>query len=282
MLGLPETRSAVRDTALAGLPIREGPAGALVVSGFGADDSAALLRVWQAAHALTQVTGRWPLLCATHEAEDLLEPSPLDGTTRAELADLDWAARTVDPWPFFQQADDGPPEVELSFYTEGLHGVDITSEVLPTVRPDVSTQQLLRAAYDYVLSDPRVTARVFERTRDMVSIDSWYVPDQVVLLLLPTVSPWLASYWTAFYGALEHERELAAVLWQWHERWTVRPVACWDTMMQFVVHRPPAPGNDAFTAARQVLALSPNVDILQWELAVAMPAGDAWFLHHRP
>jgi hypothetical protein len=53
-------------------------------------------------------------------------------------------------------------------------------------------------------------------------------------------------------------------------------------MLQFEVHRPPAPGEDAFTAARQVLALSPNVDIDQWELAVAMRAGNARFLHNRP
>jgi hypothetical protein len=53
-------------------------------------------------------------------------------------------------------------------------------------------------------------------------------------------------------------------------------------MLQFEVHRPPASGDDAFTAARQVLALSPSVDIHQWELAVAMSAGDAWFLHNRP
>ena len=282
MLGLPETFAALRATALAGLPLREGPAGALVVSGFAAGDSAALLRAWQAAHALSQLTGRWPLLCATDVGEDLLEPSPLDGETRAELADLDRAAREVDPWPFFQRADDGPLEVEPPFYTEGLHGVDVTAEVLPTVGPDVSTQQLLRAAYDYVLSDPGVTARVLERTRDVVSIDYWYEPDEVALLLLPTASPWLASYWMGFYGALAHDQELAAVLWQWYERWDVRPVACWDTMVQFVVHRPPTPGEDAFTAARQVLALSPNVDVLQWELAVAMSACDAWFLHNRP
>jgi hypothetical protein len=75
---------------------------------------------------------------------------------------------------------------------------------------------------------------------------------------------------------------LAAVLLQWHERWDVRSVACWDTMLHFEVRRPPAPGEDAFTAARQVLALSPNVDIDQWELAVAMRAGNARFLHNRP
>jgi hypothetical protein len=282
MLGSSETSGALRGTPLAGLPVRDGPAGALVVSGFGAEDSAALLRAWQAAQARTPVTGRWPLLCATDADDDLLAPSPLDGETRARLADLDRAARSVDPWPYFQRGDDGPPEVEPSFYTDGLHGVDVTAEVLPAVGPDAGTQQLLRAAYDYVRSDPGVTARVLERTREVVSIDYWYVPDDVSLLLLPTASPWLASYWMGFYGAVEHDRELAAVLWQWYERWDVRPVAGWDTMLQFAGHRAPTPGDDAFTAARQLLALSPNVDILQWELAVAMPAGDAWFVHHRP
>ena len=133
---------------------------------------------------------------------------------------------------------------ELSGYSnpQGFHGVDVTAQVLPEVGPDVSTQQLLRAAYDYVLSDPGVTARVLERTRDVVSTNYWHVPDEVALLLLPTAAPWLASYWMGFYGALEHERELAAVLWQWHERWDVRPVACWDTMVQFAVRRPPKPG----------------------------------------
>jgi hypothetical protein len=97
MLSLPETFAALRDTALAGSPLRQGPAGALVVSGFAAEDSVALLRAWQAAHALSQLTGRWPLLCATDVGEDLLEPSPLDGERQAELADLDRAAREVDP-----------------------------------------------------------------------------------------------------------------------------------------------------------------------------------------
>lgn len=186
------------------------------------------------------------------------------------------------PLAVLPKGDDGPPEVELSFYTGGLHGVDVTADVLPTVPPDVGTQQLLRAAYDHVLADPRLTDEVLQRTRSVVSTDYWYQPDDASLLLAPTASPWLAVARLGFYGALGHEDKLAAVLRQWHERWDARPVACWGTMLQFEVHRKPLPGDDAWTAARQVLALSPNIDILQWELAVAIVAGDAWFVHNRP
>ena len=53
-------------------------------------------------------------------------------------------------------------------------------------------------------------------------------------------------------------------------------------MLQFQVGRPPAPGDEAWTAAGQLKALAPNLDLSRWELAVALPAGDAWFVHNRP
>jgi hypothetical protein len=281
VLGLSDTVGALQGTVLAGLPIREGPAGALIVSGLDTDDTAGLHAAWRAAYALLPETGRWPVLIDDGDNESI-DTGPFDARTEAELTALDRAARTVDPWPFFQRGDDGPPEVELSFYTGGLHGVDVTADVLPTLPHNVSTQQLLRAAYNHVSADPRLTAEVRERTRDVVSTGYWYQPDDASLMLAPTTSPWLAVAPLGFYGALGHEEELAAVLRQWHERWDVRPVACWGTMLQFEVHRKPVPGDDAWTAARQVLALSPNIDILQWELAVAIAAGDAWFVHNRP
>jgi hypothetical protein len=279
MFGLSETADALRGTSLAELPVRDGPAGALVVPGIDPDG---LLEAWQAAHALHPVTGRWPLLFSADVDDSVVEPTPFDAEARTALIELDRAARAVDPWPFFQRPDDEAPDVELQFYTRGFYGVDVTADVLPTVGADVSTQRLLRAAYDRVISDPALAAQVLESTRDAVSTDFWHVPDEVSLLLLPTVSPWLAPYWVDFYGALGKREAFAAVLWQWYERWDARLVACWDTMLQFEVHRPPAPGDDAWTAARQVLALASHFDIHQWELAIAITVGDAWFLHNRP
>ncbi|WP_433797351.1 DUF4253 domain-containing protein [Actinoplanes sp. CA-252034] len=282
VLGRSEIADAMRGTALAGLPVHEWVEGTLIVSGVDADDNADLLKAWRAAYALLPRTGRWPVLVADEDVNYELEPSPFDARVEAELVALDQAARTVDPWPFFQEGDDGPPEVELSFYTGGLHGVDVTADVLPTVSQNAGTQQILRAAYDHVLADPRLTAKVLEGARHLVNTEYWYQPNAASLLLAPTPSPWLAVAPLGFYGALGHDAELAAVLRQWHERWDVRPVAFWGTMMQFEVHRKPLPGDDAWTAARQVLALSPNIDVLQWELAVAVAAGDTWFVHHRP
>jgi hypothetical protein len=282
VLALAEVTAALRGTSLADLPVGDGPAGALVVSGIDSEDSDSLLRAWRVAHGLLPVTGRWPVLMTTDGVEDLEDQTPLDAEAAMELRSLDRAARIVDPWPTFQRWDDGPPDVELSFYTQGFYGVDVTAEVLPRVVPDVGRQLLLRAAYDRVLSDADLTAQVLERTRGVLSTDCWYVPDNVSLLLLPTALPWLAPDWINFYGALGHREAFAAALWQWHERWDARLVACWGTMLQFDVHRPPQLGDDAWTAARQLLALAPNFDIHQWELAVAISIGDAWFVHNRP
>jgi hypothetical protein len=53
-------------------------------------------------------------------------------------------------------------------------------------------------------------------------------------------------------------------------------------MLQFQVGRRPALGDEAWTAAGQLKGLAPNLDMSRWELAVALPAGDAWFVHNRP
>ncbi len=68
--------------------------------------------------------------------------------------------------------------------------------------------------------DPVLTARVLGTVRHVVRTDSWHVPGEVWLLLLPTASSWLAPRWIGFYGTLGDEHDLAAVLWQWHQRWT--------------------------------------------------------------
>ncbi|MFE9658131.1 hypothetical protein [Micromonospora sp. NPDC006431] len=41
-------------------------------------------------------------------------------------------------------------------------------------------------------------------------------------------------------------------------------------------------GDEAWTATGQLKALAPNLNLSRWEVAVALPAGDAWFVHNRP
>jgi uncharacterized protein DUF4253 len=87
--------------------------------------------------------------------------------------------------------------------------------------------------------------------------------------------------WIGFYGTLGEEHDLAAVLWQWHQRWDTRLVACWGTMLQLAAHQPPTPGDDAWTAARQILALGPNLDTSNGNWP-SRSRSDAWFIRNRP
>jgi hypothetical protein len=49
-----------------------------------------------------------------------------------------------------------------------------------------------------------------------------------------------------------------------------------------VVARQPAPGDDAWELAGQIMALGGSLQNAQWQLASALRCGDAWFLHDRP
>ena len=113
--------------------------------------------------------------------------------------------------------------------------------------------------------------------RFVTQTDYWYAPDSVLLVLLPTSDVGSSGYWVDFYGALtqEYQQKLAEVLARWRHRWDARLVASWGTMLQFQVGRRPAPGDEAWTAAGQLKALAPSLDLSRWEVAVALPAGDA-------
>lgn len=164
-----------------------------------------------------------------------------------------------------------------------MAGVDLTALVsdvaLPTPR-----QALERTLYERLLAAPDLHARVLDSVRFVTQTDYWYTPEGALLMLLPTSDVRSSGYWVDFYGALtrEHQQKLAEVLAQWRDRWDARLVASWGTMLQFQVGRRPTPGAEAWAAAGQLRALAANLDLSRWEVAVALPAGDAWFVHNRP
>ncbi|GAA1026035.1 hypothetical protein GCM10009557_02240 [Virgisporangium ochraceum] len=86
----------------------------------------------------------------------------------------------------------------------------------------------------------------------------------------------VAPAWVDFYRSAGHTRELAAALWQWHHRWGAHLVACWDTMLRLVAHRPPEPGEPAFALAGQLLAVATHLEMRQWALATVLPDSTAW------
>jgi hypothetical protein len=267
-------------TALDGLPVRPGPAGTVLVT---AVEPALLHEAWQAADALVPVTGRRPVLVTDDFGDRLLDrssPGPPEEQLRAFAA----AARASEPWRRYRPSseDDEVAEGAAEYYARGVIG-DLTALVadvpLPTSRP-----ALERALYDRVLADPGTHQRVLDKVGLVTRTEYWFEPHSVLLMLVPTEDVRTAGYWVDFYGALtmDDRQRLAEVLARWHDRWDARLVASWGTMLQFQVGRPPAPGDDAWTAAGQLKALAPNLDLSRWEVAVALPGGEAWFVHNRP
>ncbi|GIJ45227.1 hypothetical protein Val02_21130 [Virgisporangium aliadipatigenens] len=264
-------------TALAGLPVRTGPEGALVVDGV--DPSVpGQLAAWRAARDLVPRTGRWPVLITDdHDRRPGADPEPPPAD---ELAAFDEAARTTDPWA------DGSPWMHepVGQFTDlvagGVYGIDLDRLLSPPPDPAETFDQLERRSYAHVLADPGLTAHVCDTLRSLVRTDAWYRPGGVQVLLLPTGLPWLAARWVYLFDV--HSERLAAVLFQWRERWGAELVAAWGTMLQFVVSRPPAPGEEAFALAGQIRSLATHLEMQQWELATVLPVGDAWFLHRRP
>lgn len=280
---LDHLEAAFAGTPLAGLPIGYGPAGTVLVTDIDPDR---LHEAWRAADALVPVTGRRPVLVTDDfgdSAEIRAEPQP--GPPEPELRAFAEAAEAADPWSVYRHysEDHEVGEGEVGAYARGAIGVDLTALAadvpLPTPRP-----VLERTLYDRLLADADLHDRVLDRVRLISQTDYWFTPDSVQLMLVPTSDVRTSAYWVDFYGALERDDQpvLAEVLAQWHRRWDARLVASWGTMLQFQVGRRPAAGDEAWAAAGQLKALAPNLELSRWEVAVALPAGDAWFVHNRP
>lgn len=276
-------RAAFAGSALAGLPIGHGPAGTVLVGGVGPDR---LHEAWRVADAVVPATGRLPVVVTDDFGDALtLRSEPEPGPSESELRAFVEAAVVAEPWLAFRhyREDDEVDEGEVEDYASGMAGVDLTALAsnvpLPTPLPTLE-----RALYDRLLTDADLHAEVLDTVRFASRTDYWFTPDRVLLMLLPTSDVRAGAYWVDFYGALtrEDQHRLGEVLAQWRERWDARLVASWGTMLQFQVGRRPLPGDQAWAAAGQLLALAPNLPLTQWELAVALPAGDAWFVHNRP
>ncbi|MEJ3746170.1 DUF4253 domain-containing protein [Actinomycetes bacterium KLBMP 9797] len=280
---LDQIAAAFVGTPLAGLPIGHGPSGTVLVADI---DPNSLHEAWRAADALVPVIGRRPVM-VTDDFNDTLrirsEPEP--GPSESELRAFAEAATSSEPWLAYRHysEDDEVDEGEADYYARSMAGVELTALVSDVALP-APRQALERALYDRLLADADLYARVLGSVRFVTQTDHWYTPDRVLLMLLPTTDVRSSGYWVDFYGALTREDQwtLAEVLAQWHHRWDARLVASWGTMLQFQVGRRPAPGDEAWTAAGQLKALAPNLDLSRWEVAVAVPAGDAWFVHNRP
>ncbi|WP_328533179.1 hypothetical protein OG836_25365 [Micromonospora zamorensis] len=283
---LDQIEAAFVGTPLAGLPIGHGPSGTVLVADI---DPNRMQEAWQVADALVSVTGRLPVMVTDDFGDTLrIRPEPEPGPSESELRAFAEAAESSDPWLVYRhyRADDDVDEGEVEYYTRGRAGADLDLTALVSgVALPTPLQELERALYDRLLADADLYARVLGRVRFVTQTDYWFTPNSVLLMLLPTSDVRSSGYWVDFFGAptREYRWMLAEALTQWRHRWDARLVASWGgTMLQFQVARRPAPGDEAWTAAGQLKALAPNLDLSRWEVAVALPAGDAWFVHNRP
>lgn len=236
----------------------------------------ALIGAWRTCRRLVEVVGRWPVLVPI-DWELYHEPEP------AELSAFVAAAPTLDPWPRLISWVDTTPltadELQIDahpFDEEALRQKAIAELTFPTTQPVVD-----RWTYDRLVRD-RSPAGPTDQERQWGTTSVWYWPKEAQLVLLPTTSAWLAPAWLSYFGTLGMEREFIAACWQWHQRYGAEMVACWGTMLQFFVERPPALGDAAWELAVQLKAVGGSLDVSTGELAFGVSQGNAWFLHDRP
>lgn len=117
---------------------------------------------------------------------------------------------------------------------------------------------------------------------------NWFVPDAVVMLLLPTTVPWEAG---AFVGGYEwghpHTDLRTALLRRWHDRHGAELAANWGPMLQLVVRHPPATIEEAWTVASEVSLMWPDTagggnGVATRRHARDLVARRDWFFHFRP
>jgi hypothetical protein len=266
---------ALRGSVLDGQVVEEGIGGTLLVADVDPDR---LLDVWRAARSVVARTGRWPVLTGTGELD--AEPSV------AEVAALERAGRTVDPWLVFRRCRDEDPigEDALGSYVPGLFGAELVARAAAELDLPTTGPVLERWIWRTLLVDPVLAERAHDSAASLVGTRTWFTPVQVQLVLLPTPTQWLAPAWVSYFGALDRQRieGLAAAIRQWERLWGAELVACWGTMLQFVVARRPALDEQAWQLAEQILAVGGSLQMPPWQLAFALTRSDAWFLHDRP
>jgi Domain of unknown function (DUF4253) len=280
-----EIGAVFRGTVLDRLPIEEGLGDTWVVSGI---EKNQLLPAWQAARTAIGETGRWPVLTTVDEQW-------LDAESE-QIEAIEHAARTVDPWTVYHWwgSDSLITPEQLHRWLPDFLGQDAAEQVqrdLSSPRPLIAVE---RWTWERLLADPAALEQAWPRAAPYVGTRQWFTPrDGAQVVLLPTSTQWLAPAWLNYFGATEKaarvelgddpgRKGLAAAIRQWEQQWGAELVASWGTMLQFVVGRRPALGEQAWQLALQHLAVGGGLQTPPWQLALALTRSDAWFLHDRP
>jgi len=273
---LDDLRAVLRGTCLERLPVRKGPDGDLVISGVPPEQ---VLDAWSAARALMPITGRWPVGVGGEKWFWRNQPDTHQMTPEM-LAAFTEAAERAEPWRGLTDRYTDIPHEEVDVRHREFPDPALIEEAVRELALPVDVLTLSRWIYDRVRTDPARRAAqdpvsaLYRNGRD------WYQPEKVELVLLASDVPWMPALWVSYFG---HEPvEFGAALLQWNRRWGVELVACWGTMAQFVVRRPPSSGQQAWEASLQMGFMGGSLQDPLWRRALALEGTGTWFLHERP
>lgn len=271
-----DVRAALRGSYLDGLPLREGSQGDVIIT---AVPPQQVLEAWNAARALVPITGRWPVAVTTPEWF-WRQQRAAHQTRDEELAVFSDALERADPWLGLEDRYEDLPYAEAAVRHHEFPDAELIEEAVRELALPVDVLALERWIYERVRTDPsrreaqEPVSALYEQGRD------WFQPEEVELALLPSDSPWMPALWVDYYDRTP--AHFGAVLRQWNRRWGVELVACWGTMAQFVVHRPPSSGQEAWEAALQIGFMGQSLQDPLWQRALAVEGTNTWFLHERP
>ncbi|MEU1241011.1 hypothetical protein ABZ388_11680 [Micromonospora parva] len=118
-------------------------------------DPARLLEAWHAAHGAMPATGCWPVFALPGDLDH--EPDA------AELADLDRAARTLDPWSVYKRHSDGEIQEgeDVESYVRTFRGPGMIAPALQRLTLPTTSTVLQRSTYDTLIADPQLASRAF-------------------------------------------------------------------------------------------------------------------------
>lgn len=218
-----------------------------------------VLPVWRVARDLLDQTGRWPLVTCSWDFEF---DASSDLGSIVEVLD-----RVEFGWELAGPAD--PASI-----IERSMTVDVEDEIATLAR---------NASW---LEDPDPSAVAEPATGYM----DWFEPENqlMAMLWLPAAAPEDALAYVHWHAGNNNlpSHVLVAVMRRWCRRFGAELVAHWGTMLQLLVHAPPASVDEALTLARQQELIAPCTTALPGvsteQHAATLLASDSWFLHERP
>ena len=251
--------------------------------------------VWQAARAIVDRTGRWPLLVdLAFSSLGGLKEKLLDGDLdRFPFEDEDGNAQSpaqiieasksvdVDAWFEAQGRDFDKFEDDYDWVVDELE-----SEFGRRPEESELDQSIPFTAHRY-------ERWAWDRQREAGTLASpeegrlgLFEAQKPALLLMPTAKPWETLAWASWYGAEERHAEVVAVVREWTERYGAELFAHFTTMLEFTVANPPTEPEDAWQLATRHDLFAPSTlappGIAVRQYAQALIGWDRWFLHERP